>query len=304
IPKVSSPAPSIRSYSQPFTRHTFWAARLANGNCLRLGNFQTAPPYIRLAESGAFRPSRTEIHLLPPFSRAAAKPFRCRKSSARLSITSPLVYAQEGREAVLEAMEEEDEASRGRPRIRARRRSTPGSPAAVIKRSAAVDYGEGVEEGDASSAASPAAVPFPSLTDPTLCKLGLLGGSSLEGTQRGDAADISTACAWWVGLWSKRPPIRDCTEGQGLSEGPIRIRTTRCDALSEQDIEHKFTSLSLAFKTDRITLGSRLELQQRQRDLAEKNVLSEIKQLKTTLNVMFLLRDPTDFPKTEDVMAY
>jgi len=52
------------------------------------------------------------------------------------------------------------------------------------------------------------------------------------------------------------------------------------ETLSDQDIENKFTSLSLAFKTDKLTLTNRLELQQRQRDIAEKNIDVEIAQLK------------------------
>ena len=53
--------------------------------------------------------------------------------------------------------------------------------------------------------------------------------------------------------------------------------------LSEQDIENKFSSLSLAFKTDRITLHERLELQHRQRDISERNAEDEIRQLKTSV---------------------
>ena len=49
--------------------------------------------------------------------------------------------------------------------------------------------------------------------------------------------------------------------------------------------QSKFTSLSLAFKTDKLTLTNRLELQQRQRDIAEKNIDDEIKQLKASLEV-------------------
>jgi len=52
------------------------------------------------------------------------------------------------------------------------------------------------------------------------------------------------------------------------------------ETLTDQDIENKFTSLSLAFKTDKLTLTNRLELQQRQRDIAEKNIDVEIAQLK------------------------
>jgi len=53
--------------------------------------------------------------------------------------------------------------------------------------------------------------------------------------------------------------------------------------LSERDIENKFNALSLAFKTDRVTLTDRLDLQLRQRDIAEKNVFDEIRYLKTTI---------------------
>ena len=51
------------------------------------------------------------------------------------------------------------------------------------------------------------------------------------------------------------------------------------------NFQSKFTSLSLAFKTDKLTLTNRLDLQQRQRDIAEKNIEEEIKQLKTGLEV-------------------
>ena len=56
--------------------------------------------------------------------------------------------------------------------------------------------------------------------------------------------------------------------------------------LSEQDIETKFSSLSLAFKTDRMTLQERLELQHRQRDIAERNAEDEIRQLKTSVQCL------------------
>ena len=55
--------------------------------------------------------------------------------------------------------------------------------------------------------------------------------------------------------------------------------------MTDQDIENKFTSLSLAFKTDKLTLTNRLELQQRQRDISEKNIESEISQLKKDIEV-------------------
>ena len=50
-------------------------------------------------------------------------------------------------------------------------------------------------------------------------------------------------------------------------------------------MQNKFTSLSLAFKTDKLTLTNRLELQQRQRDIAEKNIESELSQLKKDIEV-------------------
>merc|ERR1712012_1392367 len=49
---------------------------------------------------------------------------------------------------------------------------------------------------------------------------------------------------------------------------------------------NKFSSLSLAFKTDRITLAERLELQHRQRDIAERNAEDEIRQLKTSVQCL------------------
>ncbi len=50
-------------------------------------------------------------------------------------------------------------------------------------------------------------------------------------------------------------------------------------------LQNKFTSLSLAFKTDKLTLNNRLELQQRQRDTAERNIDQEILQLKEAIKV-------------------
>ncbi|XP_034232515.1 uncharacterized protein LOC117640265 isoform X3 [Thrips palmi] len=50
-------------------------------------------------------------------------------------------------------------------------------------------------------------------------------------------------------------------------------------SVSDKDIESKFTALSLAFKTDKMTLGQRLLRQQRQRDLAENNMSTEFNRL-------------------------
>lgn len=65
--------------------------------------------------------------------------------------------------------------------------------------------------------------------------------------------------------------------------GLIENIALNAENLSEQDIENKFSSLSLAFKTDRVTLEERLELQHRQRDIAERNAEDEIRQLKTSI---------------------
>ncbi|XP_033739706.1 uncharacterized protein LOC117327005 isoform X2 [Pecten maximus] len=55
---------------------------------------------------------------------------------------------------------------------------------------------------------------------------------------------------------------------------------------SELEIEKKFTSLSLAFKTDKLTLEKRLEIQERSRDIAEQNVDTELKGLKENLETL------------------
>uniref|UniRef100_A0A0B6ZJI3 Lymphoid-restricted membrane protein n=1 Tax=Arion vulgaris TaxID=1028688 RepID=A0A0B6ZJI3_9EUPU len=52
------------------------------------------------------------------------------------------------------------------------------------------------------------------------------------------------------------------------------------EQLPEKDIESKFVSLSLAFKTDKITLDQRVSVQERSRDLAEKNVDTELQDLR------------------------
>ncbi|XP_039279333.1 uncharacterized protein LOC111044961 isoform X2 [Nilaparvata lugens] len=52
---------------------------------------------------------------------------------------------------------------------------------------------------------------------------------------------------------------------------------------SEKDIEDKYTSLLLAFQTDKLTLNSRLELQNRLRDQAEHNLNIEIQQLQVAV---------------------
>ena len=62
--------------------------------------------------------------------------------------------------------------------------------------------------------------------------------------------------------------------------------------MSERDIENKFSSLSLAFKTDRVSLQERHELQLRQRDIAERNVATEIRQLGASIRWSSLFSSP------------
>ncbi|CAN7995439.1 unnamed protein product [Ixodes hexagonus] len=72
---------------------------------------------------------------------------------------------------------------------------------------------------------------------------------------------------------------------QGLSKD-----SPDSDQMSEEEIETKFTTLSLGFKTDRLTLTKRLELHQRHRDIAEGNIHSEldaIRDLASTLNSLW-----------------
>ena len=65
----------------------------------------------------------------------------------------------------------------------------------------------------------------------------------------------------------------------------LSLSCNRRDDFFIQSLQNKFTSLSLAFKTDKLTLTNRLELQQRQRDIAEKNIDVEIAQLKKEVEV-------------------
>uniref|UniRef100_T1JNL7 KASH5-like coiled-coil domain-containing protein n=1 Tax=Strigamia maritima TaxID=126957 RepID=T1JNL7_STRMM len=60
----------------------------------------------------------------------------------------------------------------------------------------------------------------------------------------------------------------------------------KIERLTEKDVEAKFHSLLLAFRTDKFTLTNRLDLHQRQRDIAEKNIEEEVVALKENLNAL------------------
>ncbi|XP_023216090.1 lymphoid-restricted membrane protein-like isoform X3 [Centruroides sculpturatus] len=54
----------------------------------------------------------------------------------------------------------------------------------------------------------------------------------------------------------------------------------------DREIESEFVTLSLAFKTDRFTLPTRLELLQRHRNAAEENAESELREVRSALETL------------------
>ncbi|CAG5133228.1 unnamed protein product, partial [Candidula unifasciata] len=58
------------------------------------------------------------------------------------------------------------------------------------------------------------------------------------------------------------------------------------DQLPEKEIESTFVSLALAFKTDKLTLDQRVIVQERSRDLAEKNVDTELRGLRESVEIL------------------
>ncbi|CAH1400627.1 unnamed protein product [Nezara viridula] len=56
--------------------------------------------------------------------------------------------------------------------------------------------------------------------------------------------------------------------------------------IGEENIESKYTSLVLAFKTDKMTLTRRLELQNKLRDQAEINMTHEVEALKAAVDLL------------------
>ncbi|KAK9508864.1 hypothetical protein O3M35_006323 [Rhynocoris fuscipes] len=56
--------------------------------------------------------------------------------------------------------------------------------------------------------------------------------------------------------------------------------------VTEEDVENKYTSLVLAFKTDKLTLSRRLELQNKLRDQAEINMTHEVETLRSSVQLL------------------
>nr|CAD7265421.1 unnamed protein product [Timema shepardi] len=63
-----------------------------------------------------------------------------------------------------------------------------------------------------------------------------------------------------------------------------RLGSHDCTAFGATWYRNRYLSLSLAFKTDKVTLSQRHELQHRQRDQAEKNMAAEVLRLKAAVH--------------------
>ncbi|XP_069675352.1 inositol 1,4,5-triphosphate receptor associated 2-like isoform X2 [Periplaneta americana] len=114
----------------------------------------------------------------------------------------------------------------------------------------------------------------------------------VEGSCSSVSSEASSSSGLAPGTPEVFPSLPDVVlQELGLTTAPAPA-STPSDVLSEQDIENKFSSLSLAFKTDKLTLTSRHDRQQRQRDLAERNMAAEVLKLKTTIhNLNYLCKD-------------
>lgn len=104
---------------------------------------------------------------------------------------------------------------------------------------------------------------FPSLRDEDLERLGVLAAQAARGGLGRRPTTPSSTSSSPVGSPAS-------SNGFGSAGG---------GGMSDKDIESKFTALSLAFKTDKMTLEQRLLRQQRQRDLAENNMSAEFTRL-------------------------
>lgn len=115
------------------------------------------------------------------------------------------------------------------------------------------------------------------------------GANQSDKNDRSSRKDSTALKKEIIGILKPPNPKKELKSFPSLPEcflhdlGLIENIALNAENLSEQDIENKFSSLSLAFKTDRVTLQERLELQHRQRDIAERNAEDEIRQLKTSI---------------------
>nr|XP_027194303.1 lymphoid-restricted membrane protein-like isoform X1 [Dermatophagoides pteronyssinus] len=69
----------------------------------------------------------------------------------------------------------------------------------------------------------------------------------------------------------------------------LRENTCNIESLSEQEIDTKFHTLSLAFKTDKFTLEQRVQLYRHQRDIAENDAKNELNHLNEYVQELYRL---------------
>ncbi|OTF81779.1 lymphoid-retiricted membrane protein, jaw1-like protein, partial [Euroglyphus maynei] len=69
----------------------------------------------------------------------------------------------------------------------------------------------------------------------------------------------------------------------------LRENTCNIESLSEQEIDAKFHTLSLAFKTDKFTLEQRVQLYRHQRDVAENDAQTELNHLNEYVQELYRL---------------
>lgn len=69
----------------------------------------------------------------------------------------------------------------------------------------------------------------------------------------------------------------------------LRENTCNIESLSEQEIDAKFHTLSLAFKTDKFTIEQRVQLYRHQRDIAENDAQIELNHLSEFVQELYRL---------------
>ncbi|XP_034232514.1 protein MRVI1-like isoform X2 [Thrips palmi] len=113
---------------------------------------------------------------------------------------------------------------------------------------------------------------FPSLRDEDLERLGVLAAQAARSAGQNQSQQHQQQ-------GPGRPATPSSPSPSSSPVGSPAANNGFGGSVSDKDIESKFTALSLAFKTDKMTLGQRLLRQQRQRDLAENNMSTEFNRL-------------------------
>ncbi|PSN45942.1 hypothetical protein C0J52_16541 [Blattella germanica] len=119
-----------------------------------------------------------------------------------------------------------------------------------------------------------------------------LSESQVLGQEGGSCSSVSSETSSSSGLVMGAPEVFPSLPDVVLQQLGLTAATRACDVLTEQDVESRFTALALAFKTDKLTLLSRHDRQQRQRDQAERNMTVEVAKLKAAVhNLNYLCKD-------------